>query len=120
MIMKTMNSRLFMILMLWSTIASCGGGVGVGGRFVGAHCRTDADCDRRCVLDEKFPDGLCTISCADDTQCPVGTACIEKEGGICAVLCTAVRTCSDFGPRYVCRGHDRRGSLLQADVCRAP
>jgi hypothetical protein len=100
-------------LALW---AGCDDGVGNDGRFIGGPCDGDRDCSSssRCVRGGDFPDGTCTISCRDDFDCPSGTACIDREGGICLLLCDFDRDCR---PRYDCKPRSRRGHSGDATVC---
>jgi hypothetical protein len=60
---------------------------------------------------------MCTIACQDDLDCPAGSACVDDQGGICAVLCAGT-DCSAFGPGWRCTDRDRRGTDGKIDVCR--
>ena len=105
-------------LLVW---AGCGSDVGVGGKLVGANCSVDAQCDHRCVLNDHFPNGLCTVSCNSDLDCPNGTSCVDEAGGICEVQCGYVGgNCSQFGLGVACDAQDRKGAQGQAQVCRTP
>jgi hypothetical protein len=92
----------------------CSGGVGNDGGLVGGDCRDNADCTERCVRGGDFPDGTCTIDCNDDIDCPRGTACVEREGGICLLLCDFDRDCR---PSYACEPISRHGHSGSASVC---
>jgi hypothetical protein len=94
----------------------CYGDVGNDGYYVGGACRDDLDCSRdsRCVRGSRFPDGTCTVSCRDDFDCPRGTACIDREGGICLLLCDRDRDCRH---RYDCKSQSRRGHSGSERVC---
>ena len=113
--MRALACSLFLVL-----FAACGPDVGLGGNVVGGHCFNSGDCQYRCEVSGHYPDGLCTIPCANDAQCPAGTACIDDSGGICAVLCTVVRSCAEFGSSYTCQNRDHKGSGGDVPVCRVP
>jgi len=36
---------------------------------------------------------MCTRSCKELDDCPVGSSCIEEEGGICMLECGAASDC---------------------------
>lgn len=83
-------------------------------REVGGDCSYHADCDERCLSGNRFPGGMCSMTCDDDYDCPNGTYCIEREGGICAVEC---RRDVDCRRDYECRGEDSQGRSGAVDVC---
>ncbi len=91
--------------------------VGPGSAQVGGSCSTDTQCQSRCVTSDGFPGGMCTVSCASDADCPLGTGCIDDNGGICAVLCTT-NACSAFGPTWTCSERNRPGDNGKISVCR--
>lgn len=93
-----------------------GGGVGNSGDVVGGPCSQDAQCapGSRCVTGGDFPDGTCTVVCADDRDCPGGTACIDEEGGVCLLLCDFDTDCRHG---YECDDQSRRGHSGSATVC---
>ena len=72
-----------------------GGSVGNSGDLVGGPCDDDSDCASAsyCQHGGAFPDGTCTQKCAVQAHCPPGTACVEKEGGICLLLCRFQEDC---------------------------
>lgn len=88
-------------------VAGCGGDIG-------SECRQNADCSERCLTGSEFPDGMCTVSCDDDYDCPGGTVCVEKRDGVCLLECERSRDCPGG---YECDDKDRRGSGGKADVC---
>lgn len=88
---------------------------------VGASCRDDLDCARRCIRDDDhYPGGMCTLSCRDDRDCPVGAACIDDKDGICAVTCRTHADCDSFARGYACDDRERKGADGEAFVCRRP
>jgi hypothetical protein len=66
-----------------------------------------------------YPDGMCTIRCDSDAQCPPHTMCVDDAGGICAVSCSDPGDCADFGRGYTCRSVGRKGTGGDTNVCRA-
>lgn len=90
-------------------------------RAVGARCDTDRDCDDRCLgPSSDFPAGFCTLTCANDDDCPGDTACVDEEGtGVCLYLCQTDPGCAFLGNGYTCQERDARvESLPPAKVCR--
>ena len=81
-------------------------------RTLGAECTTDRDCDDLCASGGDWPDGMCTLRCTSDTDCPTEAACIPEMGGICAFRCTADAPCAFLGPAYACKAEQ------QVMVCR--
>ncbi len=101
-------SLMMSALLVWG----CGGGVGVDGDVVGGSCRDDRDCDERCLRNNSFPGGQCTVNCRDDGDCPSGAYCIEREGGVCALGCAFNDECRGG---YACKGQrsrERNGDRL--------
>ena len=91
------------------------GAVGPTGTVVGAPCTTDTQCRFKCK------DGACTVPCRSDLDCPVGSLCIDDDGGICAVTCRSTPDCAGIGtPTFVCKEKDRKGFDGKATVCRKP
>ena len=81
-------------------------------RALGAECTTDHQCDDVCATGGAWPDGLCTLSCMTDADCPSEAACIGDLGGICAFRCAADPNCAFLGSAYRCKQRD------QVMVCR--
>jgi len=102
-------------------LCACGGSAGSSSSDVGGQCKTDRDCEHRCVVNDTFGGGMCTITCASDTDCPNGSACISPhDGPYCAVTCNADTDCSSsFGRGWVCQGEPRPGGG-NMNVCRLP
>lgn len=104
------------VALIITTLGACGedddGRFGPGSTLVGAACSNDGNCQSRCE------DGICTVSCDHDGQCPGGTACIDNHGGICAPLCGSNADCGGFGPGWECKSTDRRGHDGSVAVCR--
>jgi len=75
------------------------------GPTVGDACTTDRECNATCLQSQDTPRGYCTLQCAQDAQCPNGTACVSDTPGPgkCLLLCTDARDCRSG---YVCALHD--------------
>lgn len=86
--------------------------VGADSSAVGGSCDRHSDCDDICLSD--WPGGMCTILCDDDADCPLDTACIQKEHGVCLLECQRDRDCPGG---YECDDEDRRGHPGKRDVC---
>jgi len=109
-----MTLRLALLLAI-TALAACGSdGVGNDGGFVGGDCIDERDCEFRCQRGDEFPQGLCTVACNVDEDCPGGTFCIDDEGGICMLGCDFPEDCR-FG--YTCRGRANRGHGGESLVC---
>src|SRR5262245_5629675 len=93
--------------------------VGPDGRSVGGFCDTNADCVDFCEFDNHY-ERMCTLRCDDDGDCPIGSACIDDAGGICAVTCDSHAYCDPFGAPWVCDDRGRRGASGSVAVCRIP
>lgn len=77
--------------------------VGPNGRDVGAPCDSDRDCTDQCAEQKEFDDGMCTIECDDDHDCPDGTVCILNGGGVCAISCDRDSDCDGFAQKFECK-----------------
>lgn len=112
--MKYATSLILSLTMLTSGLfmVGCNDDVGWEGGLVGGACRDSNDCDpdSKCVRGKDYPDGTCTLSCRDDGECPSGTFCVDKEGGICLLGCELNADCR---AQYVCDRKDlRRGGKM--------
>lgn len=94
--------------------AGCNSDIGLEGALVGGSCRDYRDCERECVGGRNFPDGMCTVYCRDDRDCPSGTGCIDRNGGVCALYCEADADCRR---EYDCEDVRRRGGPGDERVC---
>src|SRR4051794_5038495 len=99
-------NRSISLAMLVVIAVGCGGSAGPSSKDVGGDCTTDRDCNHRCIVNDTFGGGMCTISCTTDKDCPSSSACISPhDGPYCAVSCTADADCSSsFGRGWVCKG----------------
>ena len=95
-------------------LTACGGDVGNNGDLVGGPCHNGHDCVDECAKGKDFPDGTCTVSCSEDHDCPDGTACVDKEGGICLLVCHHDDECRSA---YSCKSTKREGHGGDTDVC---
>ena len=108
-----MALRLIWILAI-TALAACSDDVGTDGGFVGGACFDSRDCRFECQRGGEFPEGMCTVACNFDEDCPGGTFCIDTEGGICMLGCDVPQDCR-FG--YTCRGRGNRGHGGESLVC---
>jgi hypothetical protein len=104
-----------------------GVGIGVGAcggdpvsRTLGARCEVARDCVDRCLgPNNDYPDGFCTLDCADSNDCPSDAECIDREGGVCLFFCIDDRDCGFLGPRWSCREENlREDTSRRVRVCR--
>jgi len=111
-----MTIRIGMLLLLCAGfLCACGDDdVGFDGDRVGGACRDDRDCEFRCQEGGDFPQGTCTLPCNVDEDCPFGTYCVEKEGGLCLLGCDVPADCRDG---YTCKGIENRGHGGDSLVC---
>ena len=106
-----------LVLALVAVPLACGDeeeAVGKEGTLVGGPCASDDDCDGQCAQGGDFPEGTCTQSCTDDSQCPDGTVCIDKLGGSCHLVCEDNSDCRGL---YECDSQGRVGAVGEAFVC---
>ena len=88
-------------------------------RQVGARCDVADDCDERCLAPGiDYPDGFCTMSCSSRSDCPGGTTCADREGGVCLSECTQSSDCAFLGASWRCVAADLRGGGIKVMVCR--
>jgi hypothetical protein len=96
-------------------LIGCGEDVGHDGTLVGGPCSGAADCEFRCLTGGDYPQGTCSLPCNTDRDCPSGTHCIDKDGGMCLLACTVP---SDCRFDYNCKGEKNRGHGGDSLVCR--
>jgi hypothetical protein len=112
-----MNGKKRVVLsVLWfAVLCGCGnGGVGTDGDVVGGPC-TESGCagGSTCLTASMYPDGMCSIECSSQADCPDGTACITEGGGRCVLTCNDASDCRDG---YGCNEKSTPGDG-QASVC---
>ncbi len=96
-------------------LGGCGGdSVGNDGSTVGGPCTSSSQCDSECQLGGDFPQGVCTLRCNTDEDCPGGSFCIDKEDGICLLGCSIP---SDCRGGYNCEGKTNKGHGGDSLVC---
>ncbi len=103
--------------LVFIAIPACGDddeGVGLNGGLVGGACRDHYDCAERCLGGGDFPSGTCSINCRDDRDCPSGTYCVERAGGVCLLSCERPSHCR---PGYNCKAIDNAGHGGDSLVC---
>ena len=101
------------------------GGCGVSSdvsRKLGARCDNKDQCDERCLTGAQYPDGLCSVSCDRDSDCPAGASCADLEGGVCLFACRRADECTFLGTGWQCLSQPERGANPgdQVMVCIAP
>lgn len=88
-------------------------------REVGARCDKDTECDERCLVSSPgYPGGFCTIACDTRADCPGGSTCADREGGVCLFTCNGDRDCTFLGTGWRCDAADLRGAGIKVNVCR--
>jgi len=85
-------------------------------RELGAICEDRDECADRCLSGQRFPDGLCSLSCDDDGDCPDGASCVDREGGVCLFSCDAPVDCEFLGDAWRCLAQPERGAQAGAQV----
>ena len=87
-------------------------------RAVGARCSVNSECDQRCLPPgTDYPNGFCTTACTSRNDCPNGTTCADREGGICLFECTVETDCEFLGANWHCKAADLRGGGIKVMVC---
>ena len=82
---------------------------------VGGECTGDAACEDRCLTGDKFPGGMCAVTCRTDADCPAATLCVKHAGGaFCMLECSDASQCRDG---YRCTEQDRSGFPTPQPVC---
>jgi hypothetical protein len=106
------------VLALVVGLAACGSSDVT--RSVGARCDVTADCDDRCLVpSNEFPDGLCTLDCTTDSDCPSNAVCVDREGGVCLFTCTDNTDCEFLGTGWRCmEDASRQNTDVKVMVCR--
>ncbi len=82
--------------------------VGSNGDLVGGRCTIDTDCRKRCLQGGEFPGGYCSLTCQADADCPSGSVCIDKSGGVCLLGCLQPTDCAGLGVGYKCEAKERK------------
>ncbi len=109
--------RTTMFVVALAAIMGCGGG-GVS-REVGARCSGSRDCADRCLgPSNDYPEGFCSVTCANEGDCPSDTDCVDQEGGVCLFSCDSTADCDFLGPSWICREENLRSDPNQkVGVC---
>src|SRR6187397_2026943 len=72
-------------------------------RELGARCDDKPECDERCLMPSMdYPDGFCSLSCADDDDCPSNSRCVADDGGVCLFVCGDDIDCEFLGVDWGC------------------
>jgi hypothetical protein len=106
--------RLALICFALVTMACGGENVGTEGDVVGGPCASNGDCEYRCQTGGDFPQGTCIKPCNTDDDCPGGSHCIDRDGGICLLACDRPADCRR---EYNCEGKENRGHGGDSLVC---
>lgn len=90
------------VVLLGVLVGACDHAEDIGGerpapsRWVGAPCFTHSDCEQYCAWGLDFPEGFCTLQgCRLNDECPDGTVCIVKGGGLCVYPCSEPLDCAE-------------------------
>lgn len=103
--------RFVVVLLLMWTAMACS----VDPMVVGGECTADSACEDRCLTGEKFPGGMCAVTCRTDADCPAATLCIKHAGqAFCLPECSDASSCRDG---YRCTEQDRSGFPSPLPVC---
>lgn len=87
---------MFVMLALTALIGCGNGGVGRDGDVVGGPCSSGGCAGgSTCLEASMYPDGMCSIDCTTQADCPSGTACITEGGGQCVLSCDGADDCRD-------------------------
>ena len=87
-------------------------------RKLGAQCTDKDDCDERCLRGAEYPDGLCSIACNGDDDCPSDARCVDIEGGVCLFRCGEPQDCAELlGVGWECQGVDPLIGEDEVQVC---
>jgi hypothetical protein len=87
-------------------------------RTLGAQCDSRTECKERCERGPEYPDGICTVACENDGDCPSSARCVDKEGGICLFACDADPDCEFLGAGWSCDGKDQfEDTQVEVLVC---
>lgn len=115
--------RTVAIAMTMLALAACGSGhdEGTTDEYVGDPCVSQDDCAELCVRDADYPDGICSLRCTSDDDCPTDTRCVQSEGGICLFECSGPDAfdCDFLGPAWRCNDKDAIGGG-EVFVCDGP
>ena len=94
------------LMLVGGSLAACGDDeADIFSEDVGGPCRDNGECasGSYCEDGSDFPDGMCTRLCVVLEDCPVGSVCASKEGGLCMVECNADADCRGG---YKCKDQD--------------
>jgi hypothetical protein len=85
-------------------------------RAVGARCASDRECDDVCLTGGDYPDGFCSLRCADDGDCPDNARCVREQGGTCLLKCENDNDCEFLGQKWDCQGaQNASGKVCRGD-----
>ncbi|MFB6374566.1 MAG: hypothetical protein ABEN55_15920, partial [Bradymonadaceae bacterium] len=89
---------------------------GTDGNIVGGACAEGGDCasDSRCLQEDEFPAGTCTVECETQSDCPGGTRCVAEHGGSCLLTC---RNDEDCREDYTCGEAETTPGEEEVRVC---
>ncbi len=89
-------------------------------RELGARCTASSECDDRCLSPSgDYPDGFCTVACNTSQECPSGSTCVDREGGVCLFDCQFDAGCDFLGATWICKDtRTREDERIRVNVCR--
>lgn len=79
-------------------LTACGQAVGRDGDVVGNPCtEASARCAAGsvCATEHGLPDGMCSVPCTTQAECPNGSLCITEDGGRCFLRCASDADCRE-------------------------
>jgi hypothetical protein len=117
-----MRTALYMLALV-TLAAGCGASsvgdhaTGTTDEVIGDPCVSNQDCYAQCLPpSNETPGGFCTVPCQTSADCPSDSACVDKGGGVCMLVCPPF-DCSFLGAGYQCRDKDLHGSGGKINVC---
>ena len=105
----------WLALFAWFAVSACTVSSEVS-RELGARCDDSDECDDRCLIGARFPDGFCSASCDSDSDCPSGASCVDLEGGTCLYACGEAVGCEFLGQGWGCVSEPERGADPGSEV----
>ncbi len=78
------------------------------------------ECSDRCLPPDEFPGGFCTLSCQNRDDCPSGTECMDREGGVCVFRCAEPMDCGYLGQGWTCAAEALRSDPSMEDMVCVP
>lgn len=111
-----MSSPLTILLLMLACLISCASDVGLEGEYIGGACASEDECssDSKCLTEDSYPGGTCTIACTKHEDCPDDTRCVDKDKGVCLLSCEIPGDCRGG---YTCKGEKNQFGGGESLVC---